>query len=222
MSKRRQRVLAASDCERCRPGLVTQPANTLSSLGYVGVGVELMRRARHPTRTPRWSDDAIGWSMVAVGLGSVAYHGPGTAAGRWLHDASLLAMTGTIALTDLSETTRMPPTTSMAVVLAASAVLAQPRTSMATQAVAASVAIVLEIRRFLDREHASPRDRRRGATAAGLMAAGLVFQVQGRTGRPWCRPDGVIQPHAVWHLLSATALYLRSLPPDSQPALGST
>ncbi|HEU0170804.1 MAG TPA: hypothetical protein VFR26_05125, partial [Acidimicrobiales bacterium] len=30
--------VAASDCERCRPKLVTQPANTASSLTYVAAG----------------------------------------------------------------------------------------------------------------------------------------------------------------------------------------
>ena len=95
------RVLATSDCERCRPGIVTQPANTVSSLAYVAAGAGVLVEARRRPATAHPGAAAVGWSLVAVGAGSVAYHGPGGGVGRWLHDASLLAMTGLVALSDV-------------------------------------------------------------------------------------------------------------------------
>ena len=35
----------AGDCERCRPGLISQPVNAVSSLGYVVAGVAMLRGA---------------------------------------------------------------------------------------------------------------------------------------------------------------------------------
>ncbi len=229
----RRVVVAASDCERCRDGAITQPVNTVSSLGFVVAGALVLaarrrKRARPPGTVP------VGWAMVAAGLGSIAYHGPGTAFARWLHDATLLDLAGTIAVTDLlgspiragrpgvgpsavegadggPRTTTGRGTTSgaLAMVAVASAALAHPRTTMPAQAVAAGLATVLEIRRFATPDPPAATDRRRGALAALLAAAGLALQVNGRTGRPWCRPDSLLQAHAGWHLLSAAALWAR-------------
>lgn len=40
----------------------------------------------------------------------------------------------------------------------------------------------------------------------GWLAAGLIAYVLGRTGSPWCRPDTLWQPHAVWHVFIAVGL----------------
>lgn len=206
-------MVAASDCERCRRGPITQPANTASSLGFVVAGAAVVvAAARRRDVGPgfRGATAPIGWATVAAGLGSVAYHGPGTAVGRWLHDATLLNLAGTIAVTDLGGAAGPRRAGVLGGVAAASAALAHPRTTMAAQAAGAGLATALEVRRFLTRGAASTRDRRRGLLAAALMAAGLVLQAHGRTGRPWCRPDSPLQAHAGWHLLSAAALWARS------------
>jgi hypothetical protein len=43
-----------------------------------------------------------------------------------------------------------------------------------------------------------------GSFAAFTVA--LPMQLFGRTGGPWCRPEGVLQAHSGWHVLTATAL----------------
>ena len=59
--------------------------NTASSAAYLVAAGWVVQR-----RPPRWKL----WSAVlaAVGLGSIAYHGPGTPAGKALHDGALLAI----------------------------------------------------------------------------------------------------------------------------------
>lgn len=191
------RVLADSDCERCRHGLITQPANTVSSLAYVVAGADLLRRPE--------PDRPFAWAVIAVGVGSVAYHGPGSAAGRWAHDASLIAMLALMGLSDVTvaEGRAMPPG-SVAAVTVGAAVAAHPRTTDAAQLVVGAAAVVAEARRYVRRATV-----REAAVALPLFTAGAVAQMLGRTGERWCRPEAVLQPHAAWHVLSAASLWSR-------------
>jgi hypothetical protein len=188
---------------------VTQPINTVSSLAYVVAGAAaLAESGRHPAADRRGAR-AVGWSMVAVGAGSVAYHGPGGALGRWAHDASLLAMTGLVVVSDVHHRRGTAPTPLAATALGAVAgAAAHPRTSAAAQGVAAAGALGAEVHRYLTGADGG----RRGALAAAVFAAGLGLHASGRTGRPLCRPGSRLQPHAAWHVLSATALWLRTRP----------
>jgi len=38
------------------------------------------------------------------------------------------------------------------------------------------------------------------------LAVGVPAYLLGRTGGPLCRPDSLLQPHALWHLLTAVAM----------------
>lgn len=54
-----------------------------------------------------------------------------------------------------------------------------------------------------------PRRRRRQrqfATTAALLTAAAAINRLSRTGAPLCRPDGLLQGHAAWHVLTAAAL----------------
>lgn len=190
-------VVAASDCERCRPGWVTQPANAASSLAYVAAGADLLRRPE--------PDRAFAWAVIGVGVGSVAYHGPGGVAGRWLHDASLLAMLGLLVASDVTvaDGRPLPPGVVPATVLG-SGVAAHPRSSDLAQLVLGSLAVAAEARRYVRSTRYEEL-----AVSLPLWAAGLALHVLGRTGERWCRPDAVVQPHAAWHVLSAAALWSR-------------
>jgi hypothetical protein len=136
-----------ADCERINDGLLAEPVNALSSLAYVAAGLWTWRNDR-----PR------GAALVAVGLGSVAYHARGGTAARWLHDVTIVVVAAVVA---------------------------------------ASAPQILR----------GARERPRVAAAAiGAFALALPFQLLGRTGGSWCDPDLVLQPHAGWHVLTATAL----------------
>lgn len=223
-----RRLLATSDCERCRPGLVSQPANAASSLAYVVAGAATLIGARtHPDRA-RAGTRAVGWSLVAVGAGSVAYHGPGGTAGRWLHDSSLLALAGLVVLADAHHARGTAPTAGqVAAVSAAASLAAHPRTTGTAQVATAAAALGAEVHRQLTAVDKRTGRRARGRAggraadrsgddpgllAAALFAAGLGLHTAGRTGRPLCRPDTLLQPHAAWHVLSAAALWLRVRP----------
>ena len=88
-------ALGGADCERIRSGWLAQPANAVSSLAYVGVGVWLLWRAR-ADGAHRGALLAAGAAMVGVGLGSFAYHGPQPGWASAAHDASIVALAVTL------------------------------------------------------------------------------------------------------------------------------
>lgn len=192
------RIVAASDCERCRDGLVAQPVNTASSLAYVAAGAWVWatsRRAGHPAL-------AGSLAIAAIGVGSVAYHGPGGRLGQWMHDAALVA-TGALAL---GHTLTDRRSISLSVAAAASvvggaALAAEPR--LGTPAPVVLTAMAAAAVTFRHR-WTTPGGREAGALAV-LAGAGAVHTLS-RTGGPWCRPDSLLQGHALWHVATAAAL----------------
>lgn len=83
------RPLGASDCEAVRPGLVAQPAATVSSLAFVGAAAWLAgRRPVDPAERAAASTFAV--LVAAVGVGSVAYHGPQPPGSELAHDLPIL------------------------------------------------------------------------------------------------------------------------------------
>lgn len=174
--------VACGDCERVRPGLIGQPANTLSSLAFVAAAVPVWRAADREADRDAGRDAgrdavddgpagrvgdpvadgaaavgawrAVALASVAAGLGSVGYHGPGGALGKSVHDVGVGAL---------------------------------------------AVALV----------GALASDRRRPSRAAlAVGAAAGLLHLTSRTGGPLCRPDSPWQGHAGWHLLAATAVWM--------------
>ena len=83
--------LGASDCERVADGLLAQPVNAITSLGFVLAGGVIIARAlRAPQR--RVEPLVFGASVVAMGLGSALYHGPQPSHAEAVHDLSILAV----------------------------------------------------------------------------------------------------------------------------------
>jgi hypothetical protein len=79
---------AAGDCERIRPGLVGQPANTATSLAFVAAAIPLARHGRRGNPAWRW----VAAASALEGVGSVGYHGPGGRVAKAVHDLGLVAL----------------------------------------------------------------------------------------------------------------------------------
>lgn len=106
--------VAASDCERIHPGLIGQPANTVSSLAFMAAAMPIARAARL-RRRPAWL--AVAAAAAVEGFGSAAYHGPGGRQAKRLHDVGIVALVGTMAVAVASEGTpvhRRPRTATLA------------------------------------------------------------------------------------------------------------
>jgi hypothetical protein len=72
--------LGGSDCEALRDGWLGQPMNSLSSLAYVAAGIYVARTEQA----------AFGVSLIALGAGSVLYHGPMPSGAGLAHDGSIV------------------------------------------------------------------------------------------------------------------------------------
>ena len=198
--------LGASDCERLRPGLVAQPANTATSAGLAVAGLYLIARGTGHRHATRWR--TFGSAVTAAGLGSVAYHGPGGRLSHWAHDASTTAMMAFVPVDNLwalSKGSAAPAQAGFAALAALSGAVLAVRPSwvqeVSTALVAASVLTEARVR-----EQRQPRARRLERISLALWATAAVAYVTGRSESPTCRPNSWFQPHGLWHLIAGLAV----------------
>jgi hypothetical protein len=84
-------ALGGSDCEGLRAGWLAQPANAVSSFAYVAAGLWLLWRSRRAgVRRGVLLAGAAG--LGAVGIASVAYHGPQPGWAHFAHEASVAGL----------------------------------------------------------------------------------------------------------------------------------
>lgn len=189
-------------CEQFRDGLVGQPAGAATALALVVAGLLILAGRRPAQARARWT---FGLLVVAVGVGSVIQHGPHPPWQAYPHDLSLAAVLAFVAADAAADLTGRParaywwlvPTAAMVPVVAAG-----PVASSAVQTGLAVVAIGLS----LGRARVRPQLRRRLLVVLAILAAGALAGTLGeRTSL--CRPDSLLQGHAIWHLLAALALW---------------
>ena len=195
--------LGCGDCERIRPGFLRQPVNALSSLLYLvaAAGIVAEAQVRPPAERTRMRRFAI--AVALNGVGSVGYHGPGGRAAHWTHDVGVVSSLLLMASADGAELgyDLVPDWLALPVAagLTASTVVSEP-----AQLVAGASFVAAEVGRA--RHHrlrdVPGRRRRFALPAVSLGVAGAVHLLS-RTGRPLCRPDSLIQGHAVWHAMTA-------------------
>jgi len=210
------RTLAISDCERLHDGWVAQPANAVSSLAYVAAGLALLGGAREQPSLDARTAWPVAAGLVTAGLGSVDYHGFQSPLAQWGHDWGVAAPVVAAVHADAGELLPGVPAwlrsaVSMGALVAVGLLLARrPRVGAAAGGVGALVLGLSELALWRRGRRPGPR-RRSGvllAAAAGAGLAGATALTLSRSGGPWCRPDSLLQGHAVWHGCSAVALLL--------------
>lgn len=198
---------AAGDCERLRSGLIGQPANAVSAVAFLAAAGWLLVQVRRRPAAPRryqWFAAVV----AANGVGSGLYHGPGWPGSGWCHDVAAIAVPVFVAVDGLGGLRRWNDRTIARVGLTATAVtgagvLARPVTNPA-MLTAVAAAVLAEA--ALARRPAGRAGRRARVVVVAALAAGSTAYLLGRTGGPLCRPDSLLQPHALWHLLTAVAM----------------
>jgi hypothetical protein len=99
-------ALGMSDCERIRGGVLSQPVNASTSLAYAAAAAGMIVPAKRCGGLHRVVLILYAASLAAVGVGSVAYHGPQPRWARRVHDGSVAA---SLACTLLVGVTAQPP-----------------------------------------------------------------------------------------------------------------
>lgn len=202
------RRIGESDCEELGDGLLVQPINALSSFAYVAVGVAIAivasRRASRPVDSYVYAA-----CVAAVGLGSVAFHGPQPTGSRVMHDLPILITAIFILCHDLG--LLVPRFPRVLVAFGGGAVAATALTLVSVDAgtvatglvlVAVGVAEILIHRRGLRSEGETGQPVLTWAIIGVALVAGASWLL-GRTDSPVCEPDGLLQFHGVWHVVSA-------------------
>ncbi len=190
-----------SDCELRDDWLLEQDVNAWSSLAYVAAGLVLaweVRRARLPRAV-------YGLAAIAAaeGFGSLLYHGRASDFGQFLHDVPLIGALAFVAgwhVGRLRSRTDAGSLVGLAVGLAVSAAVWAFAPDATNIAVGVSVAVIVV---------ASLIARRRAMTAVwswpllGLGAVAIGMWALGTPGSPACDADSWLQPHGLWHVLTA-------------------
>ena len=201
-------------CEAIRTGLINQPANTWSNLGFVAAGLTI---GWHGRRNPDAMSGMVTFYacvVVLLGPASAAMHATGSAMGqnldltsmflissfaagyalkRWYNWSALQFYAAFITLLVLGEAVLFAGITVPVVLHGGNLVFA----------IGLLTAVVLEVRLWR-------RQPNRDVAFAGLWAVlSLVaaFTIWILDQGPLCRPESLIQGHAFWHLLCALAAY---------------
>lgn len=211
----REGGIGASDCEALGGGLLAQPVNALSSLAYVVVGVLVVVRARQlDSPAARRVSAVLAVLLVAVGVGSVIFHGPQPTGARVLHDLPILLTVILMVAHDaalLAGRTAWPWVEFGAASVAAAVVtVLAPDVANVLTGVLLVVLVTAEvmIRRRRLRDVDPARQRRIDASIVGVALVAGTAWVTGRTGAPLCDPESELQLHGLWHVLSSVVFGL--------------
>lgn len=196
--------------------MLLQPANSLSSLGFVFIGFLMILMARSRDWMSAFSPLAasiLGVAAIIVGIGSVLLHATLTLWGQFFDVLGMYLVGGFFLVSALAKWRSIPDRRAMiyyallCIVLVAILYML-PEVRRWLFAVILLAAIVLEL------VHARPLrpQVRTGYYIAGLVANIVAFTIWNLDqGGQLCAPDSLLQGHAIWHLLGAVALWFAFL-----------
>ncbi|MBY0582141.1 MAG: ceramidase [Sphingomonas sp.] len=201
-------------CELPRFGaLIVQPANSWSSYGYVFAGflmIVLASARDWASAMPRIAAIVFGLTAISVGLGSVLLHATLTLWGQFYDVLGMYLVASFMLVSALSRWLRIPDRTAIigyVLVCGAltSVLIVEPEVRRWLFAVELLLAIVIEM------GFARPRriDVQVRYYLLGILTKAVAFAIWNLDQHGIvCAPTSMIQGHAVWHLLGATAIFL--------------
>jgi len=201
-------AIGESDCESIGSGLLAQPVNAVSSLAYVVVGGMVLYSISRSEDDERSIRLAFGLLLVATGLGSVLFHGPQGPASRFFHDVTFILTLLFIAVVNVSGHLRWAREVRWGLVSFSGAltILILAIWPSRTNLLAAASVLVLVASDVVARRSGAIRMRWWTGAVAAIAVAVSLF-IAGRTGGPLCDAASLFQGHALWHVLSAGALW---------------
>lgn len=207
-------------CEARPTGLVRQPANAWSNVGFVVAGLLIARRADEPRTTTAAHPGlatAFGSLVVLLGPASAAMHATQSATGGHL---DLLSMFLVSSFASGYAVMRLVGggTPVFAAWFVASLVVSElaergihgdvPVVNSWANAAFGAFLLVAAVCEAVLHGRPGPRtDLRWGLGALGAMALAFTVWNLSKDGAQLCRPASLLQGHAFWHLMCAVAAY---------------
>lgn len=213
----------AGFCEAARSGVVRQPANTVSNLGFVLAGLAVAWYAADRSRLggslARWPGLATGYAVVVVLLGpaSAAMHATQSVLGGRLDLLSMYLVAGFAFAYAVMRWLRRGPAVLVAGYAAVLAVseLAEnlgghvPVVHHAGNLVfGLTILAAVGVEVALWRRRDPRQDVRYGLASVGTLLLAFAIWIPAQSGSALCDPTSLLQGHAAWHLLDAVAAYL--------------
>jgi hypothetical protein len=195
---------AAADCELRDDWFLEQDVNAWTSLTYVAVGVFVI--AVVVLRAMPRAFLAFGVLTAVEGVGSFLFHGAAGRLAEYLHDVPLIGVVGFIAGWHAGRLLRSGSASTGALVGAGAGLIAGVVSSAvgATSVVAAALGVVVAATEVVARRRRLPRVWTVSLLALAAVAA--VTWMAGRTDGALCDEQSWLQPHGLWHVLSALLL----------------
>lgn len=202
-------------CEAVHPGTILQPANTLSSLAYVALGVWALARLLRGSGVRGSSRVLVPGAAVAacsVGLSSAFFHANLTFLGQYLDVMSMYVLGALVVAGALWRGGFLGERGALALFLAITVLLGvaqylEPELRRVMFALVLVPGIALE---HLARVHGpvgSPAAMRPLRAGVVLLVVAYAFWLLDQW-RILCWPESWFQGHAVWHTLTAVSAVL--------------
>jgi hypothetical protein len=213
-------------CERLHDGMIKQPSNTWSNLGFVLVGLIMLASlpavvegsGRDPMEERTFYAILYGCVVIFLGPGSMFFHASMKKWGGWIDTLSMILYTAFLLVYDFTGIVNGGKTLFLivfGVLVVGLGVLTWfvpdsplPHFSMGALAFG-SMAVLWALLQFFAILGIGGIDRDNGPAVllfiAGAIVFGIAFLIQQRsdTHKPWCQPESIVQGHAIWHLLTA-------------------
>ncbi len=203
-------------CEAPRAAGWAQPSNTYSNLGYVLVGLlalgwsgsqPLFPDGANLMRRQRAYALVFGLAIVAIGLGSLFFHGTLTFAGQFTDLLGMYLLSNLLLVYNLARIFGLKGAAFAGLYVGLTVafgglMLLAPETRRYTFAIGIAGALILELVLY-----ARQRPKMQPALllfALAIFGLAYVIWTLDSTGA-WCDPTGWLQGHAVWHILGAVS-----------------
>ena len=205
-------------CERPHEGLLAQPTNSLSNLGFMVVGLAiawasdrrwLEKWPANPMTRTRFFPTVFAATTALLGPGSMFLHASLTREGGLVDVASMYLFASLLIAYAACRWRNWGRFAFSAAFLGLSTALitAQATVGLAVEPWFGSLLgcfAGLEWLRGRSRNESRP-DARWLWVTAGSFGLGFAIWLLSLTGGPWCDPDSWLQGHGAWHVLCAAA-----------------
>ena len=191
---------------------IRQPANTVSSLGFVFSGTIIlfqMRQKEAARRLPAGYSAIMGISSIMIGVGSAFYHASLTFIGQFFDVFGMFLLAAFMLVYAWERIWNLRLTTTLGLYLAINLFLswlqiAIPDTRRYVFAIVLIVALLFE---YCFRLKAKPQIEARWLSLGiGLLAGAYLIWILDNT-RTMCFEYSLLQGHAVWHILGAVSTW---------------